>query len=83
MRKILIIGGLGQVGSYLVDRLCSTAKVTVLDNYSSTTRESVPNGVTIVRDDILSQRAREVVTQNDVVIHTAAQISVARSMDHP
>ena len=83
MRKILITGGLGQVGSYLVDRLCSTAEVTVLDNYSSTTRESVPNGVTIVRDDILSQRARELVTQNDVVIHTAAQISVARSMDDP
>ncbi|NOR49034.1 MAG: NAD-dependent epimerase/dehydratase family protein [Methanosarcinaceae archaeon] len=83
MRKILITGGLGQVGSYLVDKLCSTAEVTVLDNYSSTTRESVPNGVTIVRDDILSQRARELVTQNDVVIHTAAQISVARSMDDP
>ncbi|HJH28834.1 MAG TPA: NAD-dependent epimerase/dehydratase family protein [Methanosarcinaceae archaeon] len=83
MQKILITGGLGQVGSYLVDKLCNTAEVTVLDNYSSTTRESVPDGVTIVNDDILNKRARELVTQNDVVIHTAAQISVFRSMDDP
>ena len=83
MQKILITGGLGQVGSYLVDKLYNTAEVTVLDNYSSTTRESVPDGVTIVNDDILSKRARELVTQNDVVIHTAAQISVSCSMDDP
>ena len=83
MQKILITGGLGQVGSYLVDKLCNTSNVTILDNYSSTTRESVPDGVTVVRDDILSQRARELVTQNDVVIHTAAQINVSRSMDDP
>lgn len=83
MQKILITGGLGQVGSYLVDKLYNTADVTVLDNYSSTTRESVPDGVTIVNDDIISKRARELVAQNDVVIHTAAQISVSRSMDDP
>ena len=83
MQKILITGGLGQVGSYLVDKLCNTSNVTILDNYSSTTRESVPDGVTVVRDDILSQRARELVTQNDVVIHTAAQINVSRPMDDP
>lgn len=83
MQKILITGGLGQVGSYLVDKLCNTTEVTVLDNYSSTTRESVPDNVTVVHDDIMSKRAREMVTQNDVVIHTAAQISVSRSMDDP
>ena len=83
MQKILLTGGLGQVGSYLVDKLCNTTEVTVLDNYSSTTRESVPDNVTVVHDDILSKRARELVTQNDVVIHTAAQISVSRSMDDP
>ncbi|MBN2488636.1 MAG: NAD-dependent epimerase/dehydratase family protein [Methanosarcinaceae archaeon] len=83
MQKILITGGLGQVGSYLVDRLCNIAEVTVLDNYSSTTREFVPEGVKVVRDDILSQCAREMVLQNDVIIHTAAQISVAGSIEDP
>lgn len=83
MRKILITGGLGQVGSYLVDKLCNTTDVTILDNYSSTTRENVPDGVTVVHDDILSKRARELVAQNDVVIHTAAQINVSRSMIDP
>ncbi len=83
MQKILITGGLGQVGSYLVDKLCNTTNVTILDNYSSTTRENVPDSVTVVRDDILSKRARELVAQNDIVIHTAAQINVSRSMDDP
>jgi len=83
MQKILITGGLGQVGSYLVDRLHNTAAITILDNYSSTTRESVPDGVTIVRGDVQGARARELVMENDIVIHTAAQISVEASMQDP
>jgi len=83
MQKILITGGLGQVGSYLVDRLHATAAVTILDNYSSTTREFVPDGVTIVHGDVQDPRVRELVMENDIVIHTAAQISVAASMQDP
>jgi UDP-glucose 4-epimerase len=49
MQRILITGGLGQVGSYLVDTLHEKAKITVLDNYSSTTREAAPHGVHVVK----------------------------------
>ena len=83
MQRILITGGLGQVGSYLVDALHDKAKVTVLDNYSSTTREAVPQGVNVIKGDVKDRIAADLVNQNDVVIHTAAQISVTASMEDP
>lgn len=83
MQKILITGGLGQVGSYLVDTLHEKARITVLDNYSSTTREAVPPGVNVIKGDVKDRIAADLVNQNDVVIHTAAQISVTASMKDP
>ncbi|MEA1985232.1 MAG: GDP-mannose 4,6-dehydratase [Euryarchaeota archaeon] len=83
MKRILITGGLGQVGSYLVDHFHPAAEVTVLDNLSSTTREEIQENVTLITDDIRSEVARELVADTDIVIHTAAQISVARSMEEP
>lgn len=83
MQKILITGGLGQVGSYLVDSLHEKAEVTVLDNYSSTTREAVPGGVHVIKGDIKDKSIANIVEKNDVIIHTAAQISVTASMEDP
>lgn len=83
MEKILITGGLGQIGSYLVDRLHAGSQVTVLDNMSSGSSYTVPEGVGFVKDDISSPGARELAASHDVIIHTAAQISVARSMQEP
>ncbi|WP_440952842.1 NAD-dependent epimerase/dehydratase family protein [Methanococcoides sp. FTZ1] len=82
MKSILITGGLGQVGSYLVDRFHERNEVVVLDNHSSTTRESVPEGVRVIRADIRDE-VSDLVKDADILIHTAAQISVARSMQEP
>lgn len=71
------------MGSYLVDALHEKAKVTVLDNYSSTTKENVPPGVHVIKGDIKDRIAADLVKQNDVIIHTAAQISVTASMEDP
>ncbi|WP_292465950.1 NAD-dependent epimerase/dehydratase family protein [Methanolobus sp.] len=83
MEKILITGGLGQIGSYLVDMLHLNSQVTVLDNMSSGSSYVVPEGVRLVKEDILSPIARNLASDHDVVIHTAAQISVVRSMQEP
>ncbi|WP_406661240.1 NAD-dependent epimerase/dehydratase family protein [Methanolobus sp. ZRKC3] len=83
MNKILITGGMGQVGSYLVDRLHKNYQVTILDNLSSSTRSDFPYGVELVKDDIRSPVAQDLAASHDVIIHTAAQISVVRSMDEP
>lgn len=83
MRKILITGGMGQVGSYLVDRLQGSSDLTVLDDLSSKSRYVLPENVRLVKEDIRSSVAKDLVSEHDVVIHAAAQISVKRSMDDP
>ncbi|ODV48834.1 UDP-glucose 4-epimerase [Methanohalophilus euhalobius] len=82
-QTILITGGLGQVGSYLTDRFCTDNKIIVLDNTSSPCRHEVPAGVQLVVGDIQGPEAVRLVEQTDVVIHTAAQIDVNRSMEQP
>ncbi|TQD27270.1 NAD-dependent epimerase/dehydratase family protein [Methanolobus vulcani] len=83
MKKVLITGGIGQVGSYLVDAMHDIYEVTVLDNLSSGKEPDLPSNVSFVKEDIRSPVARELVSKNDIIIHTAAQISVARSMSEP
>lgn len=83
MKKVLITGGMGQVGSYLVDRLHNDLSVTILDNLTSPTRSEIPESVNFVQEDIRSPVARELAASHDIIIHTAAQISVVRSMDEP
>ncbi|MEZ5336526.1 MAG: GDP-mannose 4,6-dehydratase [Methanolobus sp.] len=83
MKKALITGGIGQVGSYLVDSMHDDYEITVLDNLSSGKEPVLPDNVTFVKEDIRSETAKELASEFDIIIHTAAQISVARSMDDP
>lgn len=83
MRKILITGGMGQVGSYLVDELHVNSQVTVLDNLSSQSKYVLPENVRFINEDVRSSHVQEIVAEHDIVIHTAAQISVKRSMEDP
>jgi len=83
MSKVLVTGGLGQIGSYIVERLAGGHEVTVIDNYSSPAKEVVPNGVKVIRADVQDPKIRGIVSKNDVIIHTAAQISVDRSTQDP
>ncbi|MDY6865459.1 MAG: GDP-mannose 4,6-dehydratase [Halobacteriota archaeon] len=83
MGKVLVTGGLGQIGSYIVERLSDMHKVTVIDNYSFPAKEEVPDGVNVIRADVQDPNIQKVVSENDVIIHTAAQISVERSTRDP
>ena len=85
--NILITGGLGQVGSYLTEELLKDGHnhVTLLDNFSSNIKDFVvPQNVTVVEGDIRDKElVDELVSKNDVIIHTAAQISVINSIENP
>jgi len=85
--KILITGGLGQVGSYLTEELSREKinQLTILDNFSSKIKDFVaPDDALIVEGDILDKElVNDLVSKNDIIIHTAAQVSVINSIEDP
>jgi len=82
--RVLLTGGLGQVGSYLCERLVREGHtVTILDNLSSIFRP-YPEEANFVKGDIRDAGLVNILmAQADIVIHCAAQISISRSMEDP
>lgn len=82
-RRALVTGGAGFIGSHVVERLIADGwGVTVLDNLSSGKREYVPDGVTLLVQDVQSPEAARIVRDGkfDVIVHLAAQMDVRRSV---
>ena len=86
MRRVLVTGGAGFIGSHIVDFLLAGGnEVLVLDNLSSGKREYVNAKARLEVDDIRNPSARALVAafKPQVIVHAAAQISVRISMDDP
>ena len=84
-RKVLVTGGAGFIGSHLAEELISCGhEVAVLDTLSGGSAAQVPEGVRLYELDITESidEAFEDFRPDDVV-HLAAQVSVAVSMQDP
>lgn len=84
MKKILVTGGCGFIGSHIVDELLDNHyEVAVVDNLSTGKLENIPvEKVKMYNLDILDQNIYKVFSdfRPNIVIHQAAQVSVANSM---
>ena len=82
--RYLVTGGLGQVGSYITESLLTSgAEVVMLDDMSSNGRDSIP-GARLVKGDIRDKAlVKDLVKDIDAIVHCAAQIFVARSVEDP
>ncbi len=82
--RYLVTGGLGQVGSYITEALIkSGAEVVILDDLSSNGRDSIP-GTKLVKGDIRDKAlVKDLLKDVDCIVHCAAQIFVARSVEDP
>lgn len=86
MAHVIVTGGAGFIGSHIVDALLTAGhKVEVIDDLSSGSEQNLPSAVTLHKLDIRSPEARELLArlQPEILVHTAAQISVRISMENP
>ena len=86
MKKVLVTGGAGFVGSHVADAFLATGSaVTVLDDLSSGKRENVPIQAELVEASIGSPAAAALLVERqfDVIVHCAAQMDVRKSVDDP
>lgn len=80
--KILVTGGAGFIGTYLVKRLLAEGhSVTIFDNFSNSKKENAPKDVKLVEGDIRDvDDVKRVMKDIQAVFHLAA-ITEARSQD--
>jgi len=94
MKRALVTGGLGFIGSNLTKRLLSTGwNVTVLDNFSCVGAEANlewlggggdSDHLTVIRGDVRdSASVVEAVCNVDVVFHLAGQVAATKSIADP
>ena len=88
-KRVLVTGGLGFIGSHVVESLLmdGAAHVRVLDSYRTGKEEnlaSVRGEVEVVRGDILDRETLDDAVRGvDVVSHHAAQLEITRAIDDP
>ncbi|AGN02218.1 nucleoside-diphosphate-sugar epimerase [Salinarchaeum sp. Harcht-Bsk1] len=82
--SVLVTGGGGFIGSHLVDALARHNDVRVLDRFDAGSEAGLPETVTTIEGDVRDRELlSEVVTDVDVIVHLAAQVSVEDSLDDP
>ncbi len=94
MKRYLVTGGAGFIGSHIVERLLRSGhSIVVLDNFSSGKEENLSfvnnypssaNRYTLIRGDIRDLPTCQKACQDiDVVLHQAALRSVPKSLNNP
>ena len=86
--NILVTGGAGFIGRYLVEHLCDNNQITIYDDLSNSNMEKISflisKGAKFVKGDVLDfEKLLENSKNFDVVIHLAAKSDVAESVIFP
>ena len=84
--KVLVTGGVGFIGSHVVDRLLQEGHdVVVVDNLVTGKRKNVPKAVQFYKLDIENPKLERIFRNErpSIVFHLAAQMNVRRSVEDP
>lgn len=85
--KVLVTGGLGFIGSHIVDEVIKDNEVIIIDNKSTGKIENLKNpnheNLTLIEKDLNEVNLDKVLINVDYVFHLAAMASVPLSIDNP
>ena len=87
--RVLVIGGAGFIGKYLVKSLIENGNViTIFDNFSNSSKKSISHlidiGAKVIEGDITKpDEISDAVKDQEIIIHLAAKISVQESIRNP
>lgn len=86
-KNIVVTGGLGFIGSHIVDELLDENNITVIDNESTGKIENLNSAnhknLTIIKEDLNNLDLNYELKGKDYVFHLAAMASVPLSVDKP
>jgi len=86
-KNIIITGGLGFIGSHIVDELIDKNKITIIDDKSTGKIENLENpnheNLKIVVGNLNDLNLNEVFKRIDYIFHLAALASVPKSVENP
>lgn len=86
-KKVIVTGGLGFIGSHIVEKLSPDNEVTIVDNESTGKLENIKHldheEFELVLGDVTSINLKEIFEGCDHVLHQAALPSVPRSIKDP
>ena len=86
-KKVIVTGGLGFIGSHLVEKLCEDNLVVIIDDQSTGNIENIKHlnlsKIDTTMGDITSIDLDEIFDGADYVFHEAAVTSVQKSVDDP
>lgn len=84
MRKVIVTGGAGFIGSHIVEELLrNDYQVAIIDNFSTGRTENIEQlPIEVYNHDITHPSVMKLITslRPDYIIHQAAQVSVAESV---
>jgi len=87
--RILVTGGAGFIGKYLVKSLIENGNiVTIFDNFSNSSKKSISHlidiGIKVIEGDTTKyDEISNAIKDQEIVIHLAAKISVQESIRNP
>lgn len=86
-KNVLVTGGLGFIGSHIVDNLIENNYVTIIDNLTTGTLKNLNNpehdNLEIIKEDIRYANLDDLTSGKDYVFHLAAMTSVPLSVEKP